>query len=268
MSPKHWLDKATSILSQAGIESARLDAQILIEDALGRDRASLSIDDSSDIDTPVLSELNQKLERRAKREPLAYIRSFVEFYGSNIGVNKSVLIPRPETETLVEFAIKNTEPKSKVLELGTGSGAISIVLKKNRNDISIVATDVSNDALKLAKKNAQIDEVEIAFVHSDLFENIAGTFDVILANLPYVPSVARRQPEITHEPDIALYSGEDGLELYNVFFAQLEQHLSDSGFAVVEFSPTQFSELRSKFNNLVFEPLSEYIYLARSKKIV
>ena len=257
MTPKDWIEDATRQLTEAGVSSPRLDAQLLVEYATGRDRASLSIDESTELDIKIL---NKQLERRIRREPLAYILGSREFYGLDFIVSESVLVPRPETEVMVEKAINEAPESSSVLELGTGSGCISIALSKNRPDLSILATDVSFDALGVAQKNNEEHKTNVKFHHSDLFKSLRGTYDVILANLPYVPEPARRQPEITHEPDVALYGGEDGLDYYRTFFAEVSDYLEDQGFMIVEFSPTQFAAARSEFSDFTFEPLSEYIY--------
>ena len=153
----------------------------------------------------------------------------------------------------------------RVLELGTGSGAISLALASIRKDLDITATDVSEGAVEVAKLNAGDTEQEVTFFVSDMFENVDGNYDVVLANLPYVPVGARRQPEITYEPDIALYGGDDGLDFYRRFFDQLDDYLVDDGFAVIEFSPTQYAQVREEFSRYLVEPISEYIYVCKRR---
>ena len=263
MSPKAWIEETTIQLDDAGVSSPRLDAQIMIETVLERDRASLGIDDESHMSTEQASSLHDMVERRLQREPLAYILGSREFYGLEFKVDNTVLVPRPETEVLVEYCIENAPKNGTVLELGTGSGAIALALKNQRDDLNVSATDVSAAALATAQANAKNLKLDVTFIEANLFEGITGEHDVVLANLPYVPEPARRQPEIEHEPDIALYGGEDGLDFYRTYFEQLSSFLKPDGFSVVEFSPTQFAAVRELANDYVIEPLSEYIYLVK-----
>ncbi len=265
MSPKAWLDSATDDLKQVGIDSARLDAQLMLEHVLKRDRAVLSTDDSAEISSKHLDTLNQMKHERQKRVPLAYVIGAREFYGFSLKVDERVLVPRPETELLVEYAAKNAPEDGSILELGTGSGAIALALASERKDLSITATDISEDALAVARENANDLRYEIEFIKSDLFDQVRGRYDLILANLPYVPEPARRQPEITFEPDVALYSGQDGLDYYRRFFADISGHLTDRGWAIIEFSPTQYAAMREEFSNWQIEPISEYIYVCKTR---
>ena len=259
---KDWLSQAIQQLDNAGVSSPRLDALIVLESILKKDRSVLIANDDALLKTDQLNAANSMLTRRAERIPLAYILGEREFYGLSFNVDEQVLVPRPETEMLVEYASKNTKQSARVLELGTGSGCISIALSHVRPDLKINATDVSPGALRVAKSNNLTLGTSVKFTRSDLFKSLpAKQYDAVLANLPYVPEPARRQPEITHEPDIALYGGEDGLDFYRSFFAKLEDYLHPNGFSVIEFSPTQFAAVRSEFTKYLFTPVSEYIYL-------
>lgn len=263
MTIKQWLQQATKKLAHIDISSARLDSLIMLEEVLGLDRTHIVANDDNLLAPHQHKQLDLMLQKRQQHIPLAYITGVREFYGLDFRVDESVLIPRPETEFMVEYLVEYAPDDSSVLELGTGSGAVAVALRHHRPDLVITATDISDLALLVAKDNAQHHGVDIRFIKSDLFAQIERTFDVIAANLPYVPTEARRQPEIAYEPDISLYSGTDGLDHYRRFFSQLPKHAHKHSQIVIEFSPTQFWQVR----NLAFEhnlhttPLTEYIYL-------
>lgn len=259
---KDWLSESINRLNKAGISSSRLDCLIMLEKVLEKDRSSILANDTLDIN-PHIKKLNIMLGQREKRIPLAYIIGEREFYGLNIKVDESVLVPRPETEDMVTKAIEIAPNKGSVLELGTGSGAVSLALASERSDLKITATDISDGALETARLNANNLQLEIELVASDLFANIEEKYDLILANLPYVPVEARRQAEIEHEPDVALYGGEDGLDYYRTFFDQVDNYLSGHGTIIVEFSPTQFAAVRELAHEFAIEPISEYIYFCK-----
>ncbi len=263
MRVKDWQKKATIALRRSGVSSPELDSIIMLESILERDRSAIRAHDDEVLPTSTLSQLDAMVERRTKREPLAYILGYREFYGLAFKVGPAVLVPRPETEVLVEHAAVSIVQKGSVLEIGTGSGAIAVALKSCRPDLTITATDVSHEALEIAGGNAVQHKTEISFLESDLFNEVEGRFDVVLANLPYVPEVARRQPEITFEPDVALYGGQDGLDYYRSFFSEVAHYLLPDAQVIVEFSPTQYAAARREFTDFVIEPLSEYIYVCK-----
>ncbi len=262
MTINEWLRKATRELNQLGINSARLDALLLLESVLDVDKNQIIAHSDDVLNKANQTKLEQFLKQRSSHVPLAYIVGKKDFFGHSFIVNKDVLIPLPETEYIVEQASSIAPKNATVLEIGTGSGVIAISLSIERNDISITATDISAKALKVASQNAKRLKSDVSLSMSDLFSTVSTKFDVIIANLPYVPIGARRQPEITHEPDIALYSGDDGLDLYRLFFAQASNFLNHSGLVLVEFSPTQYSELSNfLLNKFSITPITEYIYL-------
>lgn len=272
MKIQKWLEEAEQRL--ADISSARLDVQLMVAHVLNVDRGWVVANYRDDLSNDVVTKLNELLDKRERRIPLAQILGTREFYGRNFIVNEHVLVPRPETEVLVENAIQLIPEGARVLELGTGSGCISVSLALARPDLQITATDISPDALKTAETNATNLEANLTFIQSDLFEvfhsnipknvrmNNDHEFDAILTNLPYVPVNARRQPEIEHEPDVALYGGNDGLDLYRTFFTELSDYLKAGGVCLVEYSPTQHKLVREylRLHDFKSEPISEYIY--------
>src|SRR5690606_31656459 len=215
-----------------------------------------------------LKRLDALLKKRLARQPLAYIVGHKEFFGLDFSVTPDVLIPRPETEVLVERAIKTAPKKSQVLELGTGSGCIAVSLKKNRPDLSVTAADVSQPALAVARRNAKLNRVGIEFVLSDLFKEISGRFDLVLANLPYVPEGVRRMAELDFEPQVALYGGVDGLDVYRQFFAGLSGHLHAGGSAIIETGPTQRQAVVNLADDFGFKlkSITEYVSIVGRKR--
>ncbi|MEI6602388.1 MAG: peptide chain release factor N(5)-glutamine methyltransferase [Clostridia bacterium] len=194
--------------------------------------------------------------------PYQYITKEAEFMGFSFAVNEAVLIPRPETEHLVEIGLQHLKNLSKerpehaplrVLDLCTGSGCVAVAIAKINPDCTIVASDLSKDALALARENALRNEVEdrITFVQSDLFENIQGPFDLILSNPPYIPSedLPRLQAEVKREPALALDGGEDGLDFYRIIASHAEEHLSAGGLLALECGIGQAEEIKKLFEN-------------------
>ncbi len=259
-----WLKQAQKKLHAAGIESARLDSQLLVAGILNIDRAKL-LSLNEDLSSEQISELNRQLRRRENREPLAYILGHREFYGINFIVTNQVLVPRPETEEMVSYLQKHAKTTQSVLELGTGSGAIAVALKVASPKLHITATDISKPAIEVARLNAKSNNVRLSFIVSDMFNDVTGRFDIVTANLPYVVSAARRQPEIEFEPDIALYGREDGLHYYRLFFDEISRALKPNGWFIIEASPTQFIALQklAKAQNYKLTPISEYIFVGK-----
>lgn len=248
MTINDWLEAATNKLTSVGIDSARLDSLILLEHIQGVPRESLLARPEFELSNDDVVKLNVLLGRRQKFEPIAYLTGTRQFYGLDFDVDSSVLVPRPETEKLVEYIIKSLKQKTRVLDMGTGSGVIAISLKKNRDDLEVSASEISDSALKVARLNASKHNVFIGFIKSDLFEQIRAQkqYDCIAANLPYVSlDKLSEQSELKHEPAIALFSDEgDGLNIYRKFFRQVAEYLvPETGFVVIEHDPAQFDSL-------------------------
>ncbi|OPX28984.1 MAG: protein-(glutamine-N5) methyltransferase, release factor-specific [Candidatus Cloacimonas sp. 4484_143] len=219
-------------LKLAGIENPSLNAGLIISFFLGINRLELNLHADSDISQQHQILIQKAVARNSKREPIQYILGETDFYGLKIKVDKSVLIPRPETEYLVEKIINDNEKPDSILEIGTGSGCIAIALKKHFSNSKIVATDISETALETAAINSEINDVIINFLQSDLFENVSGKFDIIVSNPPYIP---KQEFEILpkqileFEPENALLAADDGLYFYRAILEQAKKFLTKNG---------------------------------------
>jgi len=207
------LDSAVVALRAAGVETPRLDAEVLLAHALGVDRARLVIEPDRPVEGPAVRTFQDAVRRRGVgREPVAYITGVRGFRRLDLHVDARVLIPRPETEALVEAALE-LPAGARVADVGTGSGAVALALKDERPDLDVVATDTSADALAVARANAARLGLEVAFVQGDLLDG-AGDVDAVVSNPPYVADRAPLPPEIArHEPAVALYAGPEGLHV-------------------------------------------------------
>ncbi len=208
------LDSALIALTASGIETPRLDAEVLLAAAMGVDRAVLISDPGRGLEPTAARVFQEYARRRVQREPVAYILGRKGFRRIELEVDPRVLIPRPETEHVVEAAL--TLPDGvRVVDVGTGSGAIALALADERPDLRVVATDISADALAVARANAARLGLDVEFVEGDLLEGVTGPIDAVVANPPYVTPGATLSPEIArHEPAVALYGGDDGLDVY------------------------------------------------------
>jgi release factor glutamine methyltransferase len=260
------LTAATTYLQQSGSATPRLDAELLLGHALGADRAGLLAAPNALLSDGRRAATAAMLERRARGEPVAYIRGLKEFFGIALAVDARALIPRPETETLVELALAwlrealTARPRDGAQliswDVGTGSGAIVVALAAECRrhgylaDVRFRATDISPDALGLAIENSVVHGVAdvIEFAQLDLTGEPGGqSADLVLANLPYVPSAALPElPVAAHfEPSLALDGGPDGLDLIRRLLAQLPYAVAPGGTALLEIGSDQVTPLRA-----------------------
>jgi release factor glutamine methyltransferase len=244
MTIDEYLKATSTALQQAGIESARLDALILLEDALKMDRAVLLAHPEDEIPDALAAKLYKQRVAREKHVPLAYIRGHAPFYGREFMVNNHVLVPRPETEALVTLLKKHApygSPEDPVIiaDVGTGSGILGITAALEVHDTQIFLYDISPEALEVAHKNADALHVPATLEQHDLLEDVSRHHDVILANLPYVPDLMHINRAAAHEPKLALFSGPDGLDHYKTFWNQLAQRADKPALVVTESLPSQ-----------------------------
>jgi len=241
MKPKDYpkiamLSQAISALEKAGSESSKLDAELLLAHILGCSRLDLKTRDYT-LNAAQEKQFQSFLERRIKREPMAYILGTKEFWSMDFKVSPAVLCPRPDTEILVQAALK-TNP-TRILDLGTGSGAIILSLLKELPHATGVGVDISQQALEIALKNAVNLGLasRVHFLLDSWCDGLSGSFDLIVSNPPYIESavIARLTPEVAEfEPKLALDGGMDGLDAYRVLIPQLQKHLKVNGWVVLE----------------------------------
>ena len=206
------LSEATARLTAAGCDTPRLDAELLLSYVLGVGRERLVIDAHAQLDVEALKRFTAVVARREAREPVAYILGRKAFRRIAVSVDRRVLIPRPETELLVEVAL-SLGRGSRVADVGTGSGAVALALKEERPDLCVVGIDVSADALAVARLNAAALGLDVEFVQADLLDGVPGPFGAVLGNLPYVAEGSALPPEIeSYEPSLALFGGPDGMD--------------------------------------------------------
>ena len=209
------LDSAVIALTAAGCESPRLDAELLLAAAMGVSRATIVAHPSAELEPDHAWQFAEWARRRRGREPVAYILGRKGFRRLDLEVDRRVLIPRPETEHLVEAAL-GLPPGARVADVGTGSGAVALALKDERPDLEVIATDTSSDALDVARANARRLALDVTLLQGDLLAPVEGRLDAVVSNPPYVGEDERsRLPAdvSAHEPEEALFAGSDGLDL-------------------------------------------------------
>lgn len=240
-----FLKSSEARLNDADIGSARLDALILLEDELDKDRAWILANQDRAIKPEVLKRLEKKFELRIAHEPLAYIRGFSEFYGRRFLVNKNVLEPRPESETMIEILV-NLPKIERVADIGTGSGALAITAKLELPNTDVVGVDIDSKCLMVARQNAKKLKAEVKFLKGDLLQPLVANgyrLTAILANLPYVPRSVRLNQSADMEPKLAIDGGSDGLEVYRNFFDQINKLKSKPKYILTESLPPQHQQL-------------------------
>ncbi|MGB9597878.1 MAG: peptide chain release factor N(5)-glutamine methyltransferase [Candidatus Poribacteria bacterium] len=237
---KKELSWAIELLRNAGINTAQLDTEVLLAYVLNIDRVSLYLNQEIVLDIEKVNRFKSLIERRLTHTPISYLTGHKEFMSLDFKVNENVLIPRPETEILTEYVIESYINHSEILEIGTGSGVIAISIAKYKQNASVLATDLSINALILARENAVINGVEkrISFVQTDLFDAISMDykFNWIVSNPPYVPThdIEKLSKEIKYEPVMALDGGKDGLNIIRKIICNAYKFLAPNGRLAIE----------------------------------
>ncbi len=280
----------TRHLRAAGIESAPLDMSLLLAEAIVTDRMGVYLNYDRPLSEGERKKLRGIFDRRMKREPIAYILERREFHGLNFEVNRSVLIPRPETEHLVEAAAEWLDARGKlkfehqteiptliVADIGTGSGAIAVAVAHGVENLKVIATDVSAEAIEVARCNAQRHALaeRIEFRMGALLEPIHEPLDAILSNPPYVPEADRATlaPDvIDYEPHGALFSGPDGLDCIRELIAQAPEHLKSGGLLLFEIGAGQAPAVKALIEQTgafeAIEFIDDYAGIARVAKAI
>ena len=265
MTYQQWLADATQALNQVNpTENGKVDALVLLQHATGKSRTQILAFDETEIDEKVRLKLTALLDRRLKGEPIAYILGEKEFWSLPLNVSEGTLIPRPDTEILVEKALQIALEKLeenllhfRILDLGTGTGAIALALaselspicKKKNIQLDVIGVDLMPEVVKLAQSNAEKNQLKVQFLQSRWFENVEGQFDIIVSNPPYIDEADEHlfQGDVCFEPRSALVAGENGLADLRHLIENAPGHLKDNGYLLLEHGWKQGEEVRSIF---------------------
>ncbi len=241
------LNWSKDFFEKKGIETPLLDAQILLAYALDKSRVQLYTDFDKPLNPEERTKFKELVIRRSKREPIAYIVQTKGFWKHQFKVNPHVLIPRADTECLIETILDlQKNPPKKILDIGTGSGCLAISLKKEFPDCHVTATDISKEALLVAFENAKANQVSIEFKHTNIADGIEGSFDIIVSNPPYIPQDeldATCSDVKDYEPHLALLSSENGMYHYNKILDQTVDLLAEDGLMVLEIGDQRENDL-------------------------
>lgn len=279
--PKTWtvgslVKWATDDFRTRGIESPRLDAELIVAHALAISRTQVIIDAQRPLIGDELERLRALVKRRRAREPMAYLMGAREFYGRSFRVDRRVLIPRPDTETLVDVALERSRHCSmsmRLLDLCTGSGCVAITIARERPTARVTATDTSEDALAVARDNAaRLGAYNVSFRAGDLFAPASGErFDVVTANPPYIASgeIATLEPDVREfEPRLALDGGADGLDLVRRVVEGAPAALVPGGVLAVEIGAGEADATRALFEARGFEGVEVRRDYGRIERVV
>ena len=246
-------------LTEKGVENARREAEWLLCEATGLDRMGLYLNFDKPLQDDELAAYRSMVARRGKREPLQHILGSQEFDGHEFIVSRDVLIPRYDTETLLEEAVRQAPTARTVLDIGTGSGCIAISLALRLPHAAITAVDLSPDALSVAQHNAERNNAQIEFLLGSFFQPVVGRrFDLIVSNPPYIThaDLATLQPEVRDfEPQLALDGGPDGLDAYRVLAAEAPRHLEPNGWLLLEIGAGQDKDVAGLLADAGFDAI-------------
>ena len=267
MQLKALLQEGRKRLISSGCESARLDADLLLMLALNCPRSFLITHDNDEINDRIVFRYRSLISRRMAGEPIAYIVGYKEFWGLPFKVNKEVLIPRPDTELIVETALK-FKSASSVLDLGTGSGAIVLAIKHERPEIKAFAVDVSDGALDVAKENAARLNLEVCFIKISWFSALKNEkFDLIVSNPPYIEENDEHLKVLSFEPIGALTSGKDGLDDIRVIVRDARQFLNNGGALLLEHGYNQGKNVRDILTENGFSEVNTLKDLGENERV-
>ncbi len=251
-----WLRQSQRQLTVAGIETARLDCLVLLEDYLNKNRTQLLAHPELEITVEQQKYLWKCVERRTKHEPLAYIRGKVEFYGREFIVDKHVLVPRPESEAIIELLkakAADLPDHPRIADVGTGSGVLGITAKLELPNAQVDLFEVDQAALDVAQKNINKFSMFLDCFLGDLLATANTLYDVVITNLPYVPNGFSINRAAQVEPRLAIFGGADGLDLYRRLFAQLQTLSQKPSVVLTESLPQQHADLAEIARNVGFK---------------
>lgn len=253
------LKAAAARLEAAGVPNGDYDAAQMLAHVLGEDALMMRLNNHRMLSDPHAAQYEQLIARREKREPMQYILGETGFMGLTFHVEPGVLCPRPDTEILCEEALRRIEPGMRVLDIGTGSGALAVSIAKLAPGAQVTAVDISDAALAVAKGNAERNGVQVRFVQSDCFAALDGeVFDVIVSNPPYISGEEMKtlMPEVCMEPELALYGGEDGLDFYRRITSEAGAYLNNGGALLFEIGWQQKDDVSALLRGHIGEPFA------------
>lgn len=242
MKVHEWLALATSELTKSGIKTGQLDAELILGHTLRHPKTWLHAHTDDEIEDRLRDIATARLDLRLDRVPIAYIIGHKEFYGRRFAVSPATLIPRPESESLIELLTTLVQPTSdaaRLVDVGTGSGILGITAKLEHPALQVTLTDISKQALTIAEKNATLLGADVTLLKSNLLQQYPYKATIILANLPYVDRSWERSPETAHEPESALFADDNGTALIKQLIVQAPSHITKNGYLILEADPVQ-----------------------------
>lgn len=256
-----WLDTATQQLAEALVPSARLDAEVILAHTLKKPRTWLHAHGDEPLEPRQHEIADARLSLRLDRVPIAYIVGYKDFYGRKFHVTAATLVPRPESEAMIEILMDILPPEAplddslsiRIIDVGTGSGILGITAKLERPHAKVDLLDISHQALGVAEKNATLHEVDVATIKSNLLGDYNFKADIILANLPYVDQTWDTPPELQHEPQDALYASDSGLSLIKKLLQSAGTHLTPSGVIILEADRRQHEAIEAFADSLGYK---------------
>ena len=255
MTVDQWLRSCSEEFADAMVPTARLDAEVILAHTINKPRTWLHAHGEEELDPRRRDIADARAELRLERVPVAYIIGHKEFYGRRFAVSPDILIPRPESEVLIEL-VKHHLPRDakRLVDVGTGSGCLGITAKLELPELSVTLTDISKKALLIAQKNASTLGAEVRILESDLVASYPLRADVVIANLPYVDvSWPDTSPELANEPAEALYAKDGGLALIYTLFDTVNEHITPSAIIVLEADPRQHEDIIKYAKSAGFE---------------
>lgn len=259
MTIREALRAAQARLEKAGVPNGDYDAREMLAHIMGEDALAMRMNAQRELPQEKLAAYEKMICRREAREPMQYILGSSGFMGLIFHVEPGVLCPRPDTEILCEEAIRRIRPGDRVLDIGTGSGALAVSMAYHVKEASVTAVDVSDTALAVASANAKANGARVRFLKSDCFAALSGeVFDVIVSNPPYISreEMEALMPEVTREPELALFGGEDGLDFYRKISREAPRYLKMGGCLLFEIGWKQKDDVSALLKEYVGEPFA------------